>query len=66
MGHGTLGQAPAINHATLKAKGFTDDGAAQGRRRAASAFDIKFVFNRWTLGEEFLTEKLKVPAGTLD
>ena len=25
VGHGTLAQAPAINHATLRAKGFTDD-----------------------------------------
>ena len=39
VGHGTLAQAPAINHATLKAKGFTDevlrklDGALEDRLR---------------------------------
>ena len=39
VGHGTLAQAPAINHATLKAKGFTDevlrklDGALKTRLR---------------------------------
>ncbi|MFO1124292.1 MAG: hypothetical protein U1E25_02675 [Methylocystis sp.] len=31
-----------------------------------SAFDIKFVFNKWTLGPDFLTETLKVPAAALD
>src|SRR6185295_16254470 len=28
LGHGTLSQAPAINHSTLKAKGFTDEAIA--------------------------------------
>src|SRR5581483_6427644 len=30
-----------------------------------TAFDIKFAFNRWTLGEEFLTQTLRIPAETL-
>ena len=34
VGHGTLAQAPAINSASLKAKGFDEDGARQDRRRA--------------------------------
>ncbi len=34
-------------------------------RGLASAFDIKFVFNKWTLGEDFLTGTLKVPAERL-
>ena len=29
VGHGSLAQAPAINHATLKAKGFTDEALAK-------------------------------------
>ena len=49
--------ARASTTTTLKAKGFTDDDAAQASTaRSTTAFDIKFVFNRWTLGEEFLTE----------
>ncbi len=32
----------------------------------ASAFDIKFVFNKWTLGQDFLVNDLKVPAEKLD
>ncbi len=50
VGHGSLAQAPAINTATLKAKGFTDDALAKIEKGLATAFDIKFVFNRWTLG----------------
>jgi ribonucleotide reductase alpha subunit len=62
LGHGNLGQAPAINHATLKAKGFTDEAIAKVEKALPTAFDIKFAFNKWTLGEEFLRDKLGVPA----
>ena len=43
---------PAINPATLKAKGFDEEALAKVESGLATAFDIKFVFNRWTLGEE--------------
>ena len=33
VGHGTLAQAPAINHSTLKAKGFTDEDRCRRSRR---------------------------------
>jgi ribonucleoside-diphosphate reductase alpha chain len=65
-GHATLEGAPAINPASLKAKGFTDAKLAEVEAALASAFDIKFVFNKFTLGVAFLTETLKVPASTLD
>src|SRR5881397_173677 len=52
VGHGSLGQAPGINHTTLKAKGFTDEAIATVKKALPTAFDIKFVFNKWTLGEE--------------
>ena len=65
VGHGSLGQSPAINHATLKAKGFTDEALAKIEGGLATAFDIKFVFNKWTLSEDFLTGTLKVPAEKL-
>ena len=61
VGHGTLAQAPAINHSTLKAKGFTDEMLRKVDGALKTAFDISFVFNRWTLGEEFLTETLQDP-----
>ncbi len=66
VGHGSLRQAPAINHATLSARGFTEDKLEAVEKGLKSAFDIKFVFNKWTLGEDFLTEKLSVPAEKLN
>ena len=65
VGHGSLGQAPAINPGSLRAKGFTDEKIAAVESGLKSAFDIKFVFNRWTLGEDFLTQTLGVPADKL-
>ena len=66
VGHASLAQAPAINTATLKARGFTDEALAKIEKGLGTAFDIKFVFNRWTLGDEFLTAKLGVPADKLN
>ena len=65
VGHGTLAQAPAINHATLKAKGFTDAVLRKLDEALKTAFDIKFAFNRWTLGEQFLTATLGIAAEKL-
>ncbi len=58
VGHGTLSNAPAINHTTLKAKGFTAEAIAKVEKALPSAFDIKFAFNKWTLGEEFCRNEL--------
>jgi len=66
VGHGTLRQAPAINSSTLEAKGFDEDAIAKIEGGLESAFDIKFVFNKWVLGEAFLNEKLGVPAERLN
>jgi len=54
VGHGNLNQAPFINAATLRAKGFGADKIDALNKALASAFDIKFVFNQWTLGADFL------------
>jgi ribonucleoside-diphosphate reductase alpha chain len=62
VGHGSLAQAPAINRTTLKAKGFDDEALAKVEAGLESAFDIKFVFNKWTLGEDFIASRLKIPA----
>jgi ribonucleoside-diphosphate reductase alpha chain len=66
VGHGSLAQAPGINHSTLRAKGFGDAQIAAVEGGLKSAFDIKFVFNKWTLGEAFCTEVLKIPAERLN
>jgi ribonucleoside-diphosphate reductase alpha chain len=51
-GHATLKGAPAINHETLMAKGFTMDDLAKVESGLLSAFEISFAFNHWVLGEE--------------
>ncbi|MEW9838471.1 vitamin B12-dependent ribonucleotide reductase, partial [Mesorhizobium marinum] len=56
VGHGNLNQAPGVNPGALKAKGFTDDKIAAVNAALASAFDIKFVFNQWTLGADWVKE----------
>jgi ribonucleoside-diphosphate reductase alpha chain len=65
VGRGTLADAPHINHQTLTQKGFTPRKIAAVEAGLASAFDIKFVFNKWTLGEDFCTEVLKLTAGQM-
>ena len=66
VGHGTLADAPALNHAALKAKGLGDEQITKIESGLASAFDIKFVFNKWTLGEEFCRSVLGITAEQLN
>ena len=56
VGHGSLGQAPGINHTTLKQKGFTPEAIEKVEKALPTAFDIKFAFNKWTLGEDFVAK----------
>lgn len=56
VGHGNLNQAPGVNPSTLRAKGFTDEKIEALNGALKSAFDIKFVFNQWTLGADWLKE----------
>lgn len=58
VGHGTLENAPKINFKTLKDKGFRDREINILKENLKSAFDIKFVFNRWTLGDDFCKKEL--------
>jgi len=62
VGHGTMVDAPAINHVTLKAKGFTTEAIEKVEKALPTAFDVKFVFNKWTLGADFLRELGIAPA----
>lgn len=51
-GRGTLEGSPAISFDALRSKGFNDNDIEALKKALASAFDIKFVFNMWTFGEE--------------
>ena len=66
VGHGSIGNAPAINHTTLAGHGFGAAELAKVDAALESAFDIRFVFNQWTLGEEFCTQVLGIPAEKLN
>ncbi len=66
VGHATLRHAPGVNHDRLKAKGFDDATLERLERSLESAFDIKFVFNKYTLGEDFCTSTLGIPRDRLD
>ncbi len=66
VGHGTIGQAPGINHTSLIGHGFGPTQIAKIEEALPSAFDIRFVFNQWTLGAEFCSETLGIPAEKLN
>ena len=66
VGHGTIGNAPGINHTSLIGHGFGPAQLEKVDAALASAFDIRFVFNQWTLGEEFCREVLGIPADKLN
>jgi len=66
VGHGNLNQAAGINPTTLKAKGLDDEKIKAINDGLASAFDIKFAFNKYTLGEEFCVNALGCTQEQLD
>jgi ribonucleoside-diphosphate reductase alpha chain len=51
-GHGTLVGCPYINRQSLKALNFTDDAIDAIERQLDTTFDVRFVFNKYTIGEE--------------
>lgn len=53
-GRATLKGAPAINHQSLMSKGLTVDELEKIEKSLLAAFELQFVFNSWTLGEETL------------
>ncbi|MGZ9112483.1 MAG: vitamin B12-dependent ribonucleotide reductase, partial [Rhodoplanes sp.] len=65
VGHGTLANSPGINHAALMAKGFTPEAIERLEKALPTAFDIRFAFNKWTLGEAFCTDTLGLAAEDL-
>jgi ribonucleoside-diphosphate reductase alpha chain len=55
VGHASFEGAPHINNESLLAKGFTAEEIAKLNGAAKSAFEIGFIFNRFTLGDACLT-----------
>ncbi|MCV2889926.1 vitamin B12-dependent ribonucleotide reductase [Ruegeria aquimaris] len=66
VGHGSIGNAPGINHTSLTGHGFGPNELSKIEAALESAFDIRFVFNQWTLGQEFCTQVLGIPDAKLN
>ncbi len=62
VGRATLAHAPSINHSALRGKGLPEAAIEKVEAALRGAFDIRFVFNKWTLGAETLSGALKIPA----
>jgi ribonucleoside-diphosphate reductase alpha chain len=60
VGLNTLKNAPGIDHMKLSNKGFKKEQLDAIEQQLENAFDIKFVFNKWTLGEDFCKNVLKI------
>ena len=66
VGHASLRGCPHLNEEFLKSKGMSDELISKIENSLAGAFDINFVFNRWTLGDEYLTNTLKLTQSELE
>ena len=67
VGHGTLEDFHGrLDYDALRAKGFGEEQIGAIEAALESAFDIRFVFNKWTLGERFCAGVLKLDAATVD
>jgi ribonucleoside-diphosphate reductase alpha chain len=66
VGHGTLKGAPGVSPERLMALGFGPDQMRALEAGMGQAFDIRFLFNKWTLGESFCVETLGLPKDRLD
>ncbi len=66
LGSGSMAQAPHINHAALAALGFGKPQLAALDTALTSAFDIRFAFNKYALGREFLCDTLGLDGALVD
>ena len=66
VGHGTMGNCPVINHTSLIGHGFSQAEIDKVEAALPQAFDIRFVFNQWTLGDEFCLKTLGIPQEKLN
>jgi ribonucleoside-diphosphate reductase alpha chain len=65
VGHGSIGNCAGINSTSLIGHGFGPRELEKVEAALPSAFDIRFVFNQWTLGEDFCKGALGIPAEKL-
>ena len=56
VGHGTLEGCHVINHGQLMERGLSKETINKVEGGLKGAFDIRFVFNRWTLGDDVMKQ----------
>ena len=66
VGNGSLKNCQAVSINALKDKGFGDAELAKLETAMESAFDVKFAFNRFTLGDDFCRDTLGFTDAQLD
>ena len=67
VGYGSLESFTGrLTHDALKAKGFGEEQIGAIESALESAFDIRFVFNKWTLGEDFCRTVLKLETAAME
>lgn len=67
LGHGTLENAPDVNHERLTGLGFDAEALARIESYLPKVNDIRTAFTPWVIGETFCREKLKIsPRHLLD
>ncbi|MBC8145699.1 MAG: vitamin B12-dependent ribonucleotide reductase [bacterium] len=54
QGYATLEGCTTLNRESLKERGFTEEKIDAIESQLENVFDVKFAFNKWTLGEDFL------------
>ena len=58
VGTGSLSNAPGINNDSLRARGFDDEKLQAIEASLSTAFQLKFAFNRFSLGDDFCRDVL--------
>ncbi len=66
LGTGSLAGSPAISLEDLKSRGFDEQRLAMVEAALKDAFDIRYVFNKWTLGEDFCKDVLGLTEAQLE
>jgi len=65
-GTATLQGCPHINPASLRARGFNEDGLRRIEEQLPGVFELGFAFTRWALGDEYLRDQLHLKMEQID
>ncbi len=65
-GAGTLKDCPHVNRASLRAKGFPEDVLQRIEQMLPAIFELPFAFNRWTISDDVLINRLGFSKETIE